>query len=223
HPQMRGMQGLSGNPEQLSVWQKGETGVPFVDACMRSLNQTGWLNFRMRAMLVSFASHLLDLPWRQSGLYLARQFTDYEPGIHWSQMQMQSGLTGINTIRIYNPIKQGIEHDVDGSFIRKWVPELAPAPLDFLHNPYLGDGLITIKPANYPAPMIDVAAAMRLARERLHQPRNTQAFHLASDAIQAKHGSRKAGLKQTDKIAFAKRNARPLAERANTSQGNLFE
>ncbi len=207
HPAFRKYDGHEVDAPALLAWQTGQTGIPFVDACMRSVIQTGWLNFRMRAMLVSFASHLLDAPWRQSGLHLARQFTDYEPGIHWSQMQMQSGLTGINTIRIYNPLKQGLEHDADGAFIRKWVPELRDAPTAFLHDPWMDMGLIDTRPTNYPAPVIHVATAMRAARERLHAPRKTKAFHEASDAIQTKHGSRKAGLKQTDKIQFAKRQA----------------
>jgi deoxyribodipyrimidine photo-lyase len=171
----------------------------------------------MRAMLVSFASHLLDLPWRQTGLHLARQFTDYEPGIHWSQVQMQSGLTGINTIRIYNPVKQGLEHDANGHFIRQWVPELRDAPLSFLHNPWLDDNLIDARPDNYPQPMINVTEAMREARLRLHRPRTGAAFHSEADAIQTKHGSRKAGLKQTDKIEFAKRKEQAAKASVRTS------
>jgi deoxyribodipyrimidine photo-lyase len=205
HSHFRNRDNLSADETALLAWQNGTTGVPFVDACMRSLNQTGWINFRMRAMLVSFASHLLDLPWRQSGLHLARQFTDYEPGIHWNQIQMQSGLTGINTIRIYNPVKQGLEHDADGTFIRKWVPELRDAPLSFLHNPWLDNNLIDARVNDYPLPIINVTDAMRAARLRLHSPRSGAAFHTEADAIQAKHGSRKAGLKQTDRIEFAKR------------------
>ena len=62
-------------------------------------------------------------------------FTDYEPGIHWSQMQMQSGTTGINTIRIYNPVKQGQDQDPETKFVRRWIPELGAVPADFLHQP----------------------------------------------------------------------------------------
>jgi deoxyribodipyrimidine photo-lyase len=217
HPHFRKFDTGSANEAALLAWQTGHTGVPFVDACVRSLIATGWLNFRMRAMLVSFASHLLDLPWRETGLHLARQFTDYEPGIHWSQVQMQSGLTGINTIRIYNPVKQGLEHDSDGAFIRQWVPELHDAPLSFLHNPWLDDNLIDARPEHYPQPMINVTDAMREARLRLHRPRTGAAFHNEADAIQSKHGSSKAGLKQTDKIQFAKRKEQAAKASVRTS------
>ena len=69
------------------LWCEGRTGYPIVDACMRLLRATGWLNFRMRAMLVGFAAYHLWPHWREPGRFLARQFLDFEPGIHWSQMQ----------------------------------------------------------------------------------------------------------------------------------------
>ena len=103
---------------RLAAWEAGETGLPFVDACMRYLRATGWLNFRMRSMLVAVASYHLWLDWRATGPHLARQFTDYEPGIHWPQVQMQSGTTGMNTVRIYNPVKQGRDQDPAGVFTR---------------------------------------------------------------------------------------------------------
>ena len=185
HPFMRGIR--SADAERLAAWSEGRTGVPFVDACMRALRAHGWINFRMRAMLMSFASYNLWLPWRDSGLHLARQFVDYEPGIHWSQCQMQSGSTSINTIRIYNPIKQGVDHDPHGRFIRRWCPELCDVPAIHLHEPWvLGGGM--------PPPIVDVTASMQEAKERIWAIRRSAGFDRHADAIQRKHGSRKAGL-----------------------------
>ena len=89
------------NEKYFKAWTDGQTGYPFIDACMRYLKSHGWINFIMRAMLVSFASYQLWLDWRVTSKYLSKYFTDYEPGIHYSQFQMQSGTTGINTLRIY--------------------------------------------------------------------------------------------------------------------------
>ena len=114
---------------RLLAWQTGQTGYPLVDACMRSLAATGWLTFRMRAMVMSFASYHLWLDWRRPALHLARQFVDYEPGIHYSQCQMQSGITGINTIRIYNPVKQSQDQDKAFHFIRNWFPNWRRCPM----------------------------------------------------------------------------------------------
>ena len=187
--------------ERLAAWSEGRTGLPFVDACMRALAATGWLNFRMRAMVMSVASYHLWLPWQASGLVLARRFVDYEPGIHWSQCQMQSGTTGINTVRIYNPVKQGLDHDPEGLFIRRWLPELAPLPAVFLHQPWQLDGrqqqeLGWRLGRDYPMPIVDPEAAARQARQRIHARRQELGFATLADAIQQRHGSRRAGLPQ---------------------------
>jgi deoxyribodipyrimidine photo-lyase len=186
------------NPEYLLAWAEGRTGLPFVDACMRALIATGWINFRMRAMLMSVASYHLWLPWRESGLHLARLFVDYEPGIHWSQCQMQSGTTGINTIRIYNPIKQGQDHDPNGDFIRQWLPELGKVSVVHLHEPWLMTPAIQEKAGcllgfHYPLPIVDPVAAARQAREKIWAQRQERGFKELAKGIQEKHGSRQPG------------------------------
>ena len=187
---------------RLKAWQTGETGYPMVDACMRSLNATGWLNFRMRAMLVSFASYHLWLHWRPTGLHLARQFTDFEAGIHWSQMQMQSGTTGINTLRVYSPTKQALDQDPQGDFIRRWVPELAQVPLAWLHRPWTMDASLQresgcVIGSHYPAPIVDEQAAARAAKDALYGLRKGREAKAEADRIQNQHGSRKSGLPPT--------------------------
>lgn len=184
---------------RLQAWCAGRTGYPMVDACMRALHAGGWINFRMRAMLVSFAAHHLWLHWRAFAPYLARQFIDFEPGIHYSQVQMQSGTTGINTVRIYSPIKQALDQDPDGRFIRRYVPELAAVPAGYLAQPHtmppsLQQRLGVRIGQTYPMPIVDHLSAYRAARERMAALRRTAAARAEAERVQAKHGSRRSGL-----------------------------
>ncbi len=188
HPATEALRPRAPDAVRLAAWEAGETGVPFVDACMRYLAATGWLNFRMRSMLVSFASYHLWLDWRATGPVLARRFTDYEPGIHWPQMQMQSGTTGINTIRMYNPVKQGQDQDPSGVFIRTWVPELAEVPDVHLHTPWAWPGAGRLR---YPPPLVDLAEAARVAREAMWGQRRVAGFQAAAGEIVERHASRK--------------------------------
>jgi deoxyribodipyrimidine photo-lyase len=182
------------------AWIEGRTGFPFVDACMRSLAATGWLNFRMRAMVMSFSSYHLWQDWRLPAQYLARQFTDFEPGIHFSQVQMQSGTTGINTARIYNPIKQSLDQDPDGAFIRTWVPELGHLPTPLVHEPWKAPLDLLTGPnisSAYPERLVDHIVAGAYARDQIYQVRGKAEHKPASRAIQNQHGSRKSGMAQT--------------------------
>jgi deoxyribodipyrimidine photo-lyase len=209
-----GLRPEPGDPERLGAWMRGETGWPFVDACMRYLAHNGWINFRMRAMLMSVASYQLWLPWREPGLHLARRFLDYEPGIHWPQVQMQSGTTGINTLRIYNPQKQSMDQDPEGRFIRTWVPELAPVATDWIHSPWRMPEAEQRRCGvrigrDYPVPLVDHQAAAREARQRIQQARRAADARAESNGIYRRHGSRK-------------RPARRIQAKTGGGQGDLF-
>ena len=164
--------------EKFAAWREGRTGYPMIDACMRALHQSGWINFRMRAMLASFAAYHLWLHWQPTGVFLARHFLDYEPGIHYPQFQMQSGVTGINSVRIYSPSKQVLDHDPEGSFIRRFVPELARVPASFLAEPHRMPVSMQTEAGcrvgkDYPLPVVEHAAAYAKARERMGAIRRT--------------------------------------------------
>lgn len=191
-----GLRDNSFDESKFNAWKTGSTGFPFIDACMRFVRCTGWLNFRMRAMLVSFASYQLWLDWRLTSKHLSKYFTDYEPGIHYSQFQMQSGTTGINTIRIYNPIKQSYDQDPEGDFIRKWIPELSCIPTTLVHEPW------KLSPANqldlgikngndYPSPIVDNTYETRIAREKIWNIKKGKLSKLLSVNVINKHVSNK--------------------------------
>jgi deoxyribodipyrimidine photo-lyase len=201
HPFFAGLRGH--DPERFAAWAEARTGWPYVDACMRALSATGWLNFRARSMLVAVVCYQLWQDWREPGLHLARLFTDYEPGIHWPQIQMQSGTTGINTLRVYDPIKQGLDHDPDGSFVARWLPELARLPMPYRMAPWRAPPLVLADAGvrlgrDYPLPLVDAAQAAARARAELWTIRRRSGFAELADAIQEKHGSRKAGVPRPD-------------------------
>jgi deoxyribodipyrimidine photo-lyase len=182
--------------DRFEAWKAGRTGYPMVDACVRSLVATGWLNFRMRAMLTSFNSYHLWLHWREPAQWMGRQFLDFEPGIHYSQFQMQSGVTGINTLRMYSPAKQATDHDPKGEFIRRWVPELARVPLEYLAEPHKMPPLTQrevgcVIGEHYPAPIVEHAEALVHARSRFSALRRTEGVRTEAQRIVTKHGSRR--------------------------------
>lgn len=186
------------DPELLQRWVTGTTGFPLVDAAMRALIHTGFVNFRMRAMLVSFACHVLHLDWRLIRDPMARVMADYLPGIHISQLQMQAGVVGINTIRIYNPGKQLLDHDPDCRFVHRFVPELREQGADHICREAVAQ---TGSPKRaeaatqmdlFPPEQFTIQYRQRAAvmRDRLWEIRKSSAGRSEGKRVLERHGSR---------------------------------
>jgi deoxyribodipyrimidine photo-lyase len=214
--------------ERFEALREGRTGWPLVDACVAMMAQTGWLNFRMRAMLVSVAAYPLWLHWQPVGHWLARQFLDYEPGIHWSQVQMQSGTTGINVPRVYNPIKQARDQDPKGVFVRRWLPAMRRVPEAWVFEPWR-------MPANLQSvcgvtigrdiaePICDLESSTREAKQKVFALRADPLIKAEKKAIVKKHGSRKQlEPAKSDDLRRTKSTAkRPKMALANSTQLTL--
>ena len=180
----------------IKAWEKGLTGYPLIDAAMRCVAETGFLNFRLRSTVVSFLTHHLWQPWQAGAHHLARQFIDYEPGIHYPQFQMQAGTTGVNTIRVYNPVKQSLEKDKDAIFIKKWVPELANLPTNFIHEPWkltpMEESMYDFEYGiHYPKKIVEIEQTGKHAREKLWSTLKSNSSKLNSKKILKRHTSRK--------------------------------
>jgi len=187
--------GPKADSPHFQAWLTGQTGIPFLDACMRCLHQSGWLNFRMRAMVVSFAVYNLWIDWKTLAPYLAQLFLDYEPGIHYPQLQMQAGTTGINANRMYSATKQSKDQDKEGIFIRKYVPELKDVPKKHIHEPWkmtLGIQRASncVIGKDYPKPIVDEKATYKLARAKIKEFNATAKGSKEAQEILKKHGSK---------------------------------
>ena len=206
---------------KFQAWCTGHTGYPFIDACMRFLLAKGWINFRMRAMLVSFAAYDLWLHWQRPAHHLAQLFIDFEPGIHYPQVQMQSGTTGINTLRIYNPIKQSMDQDPKGEFIRRWVPECAGFDQLRIHAPWEATAMEQLAAGcqigeHYPEPIVDHMSAARFAKAQFAGVRRSAAGQADKQTVMQRHGSRKTSSRKTGsrKTDAQKKPAASIEKRA---------
>ena len=130
----------------------------------------------------SFASYNLWQPWQETSPLLAELFVDYEPGIHISQVQMQSGVTGINLPRIYSVLKQSKDQDPEASFIKKELPELSDESSDNIHKATMD--------VDYPKKIVDLYSSSANARDKIWGIRKSNQFKKIAKEVYIKHGSR---------------------------------
>ena len=159
----------SGDPAldaaRFAAWRDGRTGYPIVDAAMRQLKQTGWMHNRARMIVASFLTKDLLLDWRLGERHFMQHLVDGDPASNNGGWQWAAG-TGTDAqpwFRIFNPRLQSERFDPDGAFIRRWLPELASVPLDYLHAPHTMPPLVQAQAGcvigqDYPAPIVDHAA-----------------------------------------------------------------
>lgn len=178
--------------EHFDDWLQGRTGWPMVDACMRCAAATGFLNFRMRAMVTSVAVHTLRIDWRRLIHPVAQLWADYAPGIHVSQTQMQAGVVGINQLRGYSPDKQLLDHDPEGTFVKTWVAELAEVETAAIKRHTAGDYVPGYRP-----PLVDRLASFRSFKDDYYAIKRQPATRALAEEVYARHGSRRAAGSRT--------------------------
>lgn len=158
------------NARQLRAWQKGKTGYPFVDAAMRQLWTTGWMHNRARLVVASFLVKDLLIPWQQGAAWFLDTLVDADLANNTMGWQWVAGC-GVDAapyFRIFNPVTQAERFDPEGSYVRRWVPELAALPTRWIHQPWEAPSAVLAKAevrlgTNYPRPLVDHTAARQAA------------------------------------------------------------
>ncbi len=165
--------GWHNNPEWLERWQTGQTGYPIVDAAMRQLAHSGYMHNRLRMIVASFLVKDLLNDWRQGEAWFAAQLLDFDLAANnggW-QWAASTGCDAQPYFRIFNPVTQSQKFDPDGTFIKRYVPELAHLSKEVIHAPWKAK--TSINTHGYPPPLVDHAAQREKALALFNQPQPT--------------------------------------------------
>ena len=170
NPVFRGLYRDRHDADLDRAWRSGQTGFPMVDAAMRALTETGYINFRMRALVATFYGYVLKQWWKPGADFMYYHLVDADPAINYTQWQSQCNLTGVHPVRVYDPAKQVREYDPDGEFIREYVPELAPLPDEHLAKPektpvHVQESCGVDIGTDYPYPVVEYDHEAAAARE----------------------------------------------------------
>ena len=152
------------NMDNFKAWTEGKTGFPLVDAAMRQLNHTGYMHNRCRMVVASFLAKDLLIDWRMGEKYFMEHLIDGDFASNnggWG-FSASCGVDPQPYFRIFNPLLQSEKFDTDGSYIRKWCPELASIKGNAIHDPYGRGAEVTAKKNGYPRPIVE----HKMARER---------------------------------------------------------
>ena len=166
---------------ELQRWQRGQTGIPLVDAGMRELWTTGYMHNRVRMIVASFLVKNLLIPWQEGARWFWNTLVDADLANNTMGWQWCAGCgaDAAPFFRIFNPVLQGEKFDKEGRYIRRWLPELARLENRHLHKPWTADpsvlaaaGIVPGK--DYPEPVVDLQDSRRRALSAWDQVRQLQ-------------------------------------------------
>ena len=159
--------------EAIGRWQRGQTGIPIVDAGMRQLWKSGWMHNRVRMVVASFLTKNLRQHWLHGARWFWDTLVDADLANNTQGWQWTAGCGADASpyFRIFNPVSQGERFDPDGAYVRRWVPELADVPPTAIHQPWREPG--RLRTTGYPAPMVDLGGSRQSALAAYQQMRNS--------------------------------------------------
>jgi len=159
----------TGSDRLLNAWQRGETGVPFVDANMRELNATGYMSNRGRQNVASFLANNCRVDWRRGAAYFETRLVDYDPASNYGNWAYQSQVGNDARDSYFNVVKQARRYDADADYVKRWCPELEPLPPEYAHEPWTmmpkeqaAHGVVLGE--DYPEPVLNLPASYEKLR-----------------------------------------------------------